>query len=372
MIQKERVLTEFLEMVRIACSTRGEREIADYLKHKLAAIGFAVREDEVGGIIGGNAGNVYGVLKGNIAGASRILLSAHMDCVEPCAGVEPIVENGIIRSAGDTILGGDDKSGVVGILEAVRVIREQKLPHGDILVLFTVAEEGGLLGAKNLDPAGLQADIGFVLDAGGAPGKIVTSAPGQDSIRIVVHGKTAHAGGAPEEGLNAIVMAGKALAQIEDGRIDGETTANVGIIHGGRATNIVPDRVELACEARSRNLDKLAAQTKKLCSTFERVISENGGKVEIAVTRVYEPYVHQLDTKIMKIASAAAVSVGLTPAFEATGGGSDANYYNTYGVPSLVLSTGMSKVHTNEEYITEKDLYDTAEWVAAIIQKAAE
>jgi len=371
MINEERVLNEFLEMIQIRCSTLQEREIADLLKGKLAALGMDVTEDNVGEKLGGTAGNVYGYLPGNVQGVPRVLLSAHMDCVEPCSCIKPVIENGIIKSSGDTILGSDDKAGIVPILEALRVVKEQNLPHGDVQVVFTVAEEGGVNGSKNMDPALLKADLGFILDSSGAPGKIITMAPGQNKIKVVVHGKTAHAGLAPEEGINAIVLAGKALAEIKEGRIDEETTANVGIIKGGQATNIVPDRVEITCEARSRNTAKMEAQTKLMCETFEKIVTANGGKVDITVSKAYDPYVHAEDALVLAVAKEAAESVDIAPKFEGTGGGSDANFFNNYGVPSAVLGVGMSKVHTNEEFIKEQDLYKMSEFMVAILSKIA-
>lgn len=373
MVNKERVLNEFFELVRITCRTKAEREVADTLKNKIAAYGWevSVSEDDVGQKIGGNCGNMFFYFKGNVSGAPRLLLSAHLDCVEPSAGVEPVLKDGIITSAGDTILGGDDKAGVVAIMEALRVIHEQNLPHGDIQVVFTVAEEGGVNGSKNMDPSWLKADFGFALDSSGAPGKIVTEAPGQNKIDVIMHGKTAHAGLAPEEGINAIVVAGKALAELQQGRIDEETTANVGLIKGGGATNIVPDKVEIFCEARSRNPEKLAEQTKRMVDTFERVAAANGAKAEVSVKKAYGPFVLVADSAAVQTAVKAAEAVGLTPTIESTGGGSDANFFNTYGVPTAVLAVGMSKVHTTDEYIKEADLYRTAEWMVAIIQAAA-
>lgn len=372
MVNKERMLAEFYELVSITCSTRAEREVADVVKAKLAAIGLKVEEDDVGVKIGGNCGNVLGLLKGSVASAPVLMLSAHLDSVEPCAGIKPQLKDGVITSDGDTILGSDDKSGVVGILEALRIIREDGIPHGDIRVVFTVAEEGGLNGSKNMDRSRLNADFGFVLDSGGAPGWIINAAPGQNSIKVIIRGKTAHAGVAPEEGINAIVVAGKALAQLKQGRIDDETTANVGIIKGGQATNIVPDYVEIACEARSRNLAKLEAQTKHMVETFEQVAAASGAQAEVTVKKAYDPYVLTEDMAVVALAKRAAASIGLTPVLEATGGGSDANFFNTYGVPSAVLGTGMSKVHTTDEFIKEADLYRTAELVVAIIKAAAE
>jgi len=367
MVDEQRMINEFCQLVRIKCSTGAEREVADVVKAKLSALGFEVFEDDVAGKINGNCGNVFGYLRGNAA-APVLMFSAHLDSVEPCGDIEPEVKGGRISSRGDTILGADDKAGVVGILEALRLLREKDLPHGDIQVIFTVAEEGGLNGSKFIDRSLLKADFGYVLDAGGSPGKIIDAAPGQNNITAIIRGKTAHAGFAPEEGINAIAVASKAITQLKQGRIDAETTANVGIIKGGQATNIVPDYVEVISEARSRSAAKLESQTKHMVDTFEQVAAAAGARSEVKVRRMYDAYVLTADMPVVALAKKAAQSIGLTPVLEPTGGGSDANFFNTYGMPSAVLAIGMSKVHTTEEYIEVADLVKTAEFVAAIIR----
>lgn len=372
MINKQRIREDFVAFVSITAHTRAEREAADLLKQRLAALQADIKEDRAGEKIGGNCGNVLAYIKGNRPNAPVLLLSAHLDCVAPCAGIKPQFKEGVITSAGDTVLGADDKAGVAAILEAVRVLREQNLPHGDLQLVFTVAEEGGLHGAKSLEQESLQADFGYVLDAGGPPGEVVTNTPGQDSIHVIVHGKTAHAGMAPEEGLNAIVLAGKALAQLRQGRIDEETTANVGLISGGIATNIVPDKVEIFCEARSRNPEKLARQTRHMAETFQRTVAAYGGRAEVEIKRVYDSFTLPAAAPVVQLAQKAAEDIGLPSRLTSTGGGSDANLFNTYGIPCAVLGIGMSKVHTVAEFIKEKDLYDTAGWVVAIIRRAAE
>ena len=371
MINKDRVLKEFFELVQITCSTKAERQVADVVGARLAALGGELSEDNVGEKIGGNCGNLFAYFKGTVAGAPSILFSAHLDSVEPCAGIEPKLENGIITSAGDTILGADCKAGVVGILEAIRVVKEQNIPHGDIQVVFTVAEEGGVNGSKLMDKSRLQADMGFVLDSSGAPGRVIVMAPGQNKLDITITGKTAHAGIAPEEGVNAIVVAGKAMAKLNHGRIDFETTANIGKISGGGATNIVTDKVTITAEARSRNAQKLSDQTRHMVETFEQVAAANGAKAEVKVTKSYDPFVLTEDMPVVKVCCAAAEAIGLKVVLEGTGGGSDANFFNVYGVPSAVLGVGMSKVHTTSEYIKEEDLYNTAELAVSIINQAA-
>lgn len=371
MIDKERVLQEFIELVAIPSSGRAERQIADALKRKLTEIGLAVEEDATGAKIGGNAGNLIARLPGTVAGAPCIMLSAHMDSVEPCSGIRPQRKDGVITSAGDTILGADCKSGIVPVLEALRVIQAEKMPHGEILVVFSVAEEGGLNGAKNIDPAKIRADFGYALDGSGVPGVITTMAPGQNHLQLIVHGKTAHAGLEPEAGVNAIVLAGKALAEMPQGRIDFETTCNVGLIKGGVATNIVPDRVEIAVEARSRNQDKLTSLTEEIVAAFSATVEKNGGQVECQVTKKYDPYVLAEDSLVIRSAVQAAKAAGLSPVLEGSGGGSDANFFNRYGVPNAVLGTGMSKVHTKEEFIREEHLFQTTEWVLQLIKQTA-
>lgn len=371
MINKQRMLSEFFSLLKIRCSSKAEREVGDLLKNKLEELGLTVFEDEVGSRIGGNCGNIIAYLPGTAQDVPGIMFSAHMDCVEPCGGVEPLLKDGIIQSAGNTILGADDKAGVAAILEGLRVITEKKLPHGAIQIIFTVSEEGGLDGSKYINPAHLRAELGYALDSGGAPGQIITKAPGQNSINVVIHGKTAHAGVAPEEGINAIVVAGKALAVLQQGRIDAETTANVGIITGGLATNIVPDRVELKCEARSRERAKLAEQTVHMEETFIRVAEQNGGRAAVQVCPAYDPFVLADDSPVVALAAKAAAGIGLKVVLQATGGGSDANFFNSYGLPTAVLGVGMSKVHTAEEFIRESDLYNAAELVVSIITEAA-
>ena len=371
MINRERLLAEFCELTRIDSPTKNERQIADILKNRLESLGMVVTEDQVGLTIGGNCGNVFAYLKGDLPKAPILLLSAHMDTVDPCLSIEPVLKDGRIVSAGSTILGADDKAGIAPILEALRTIQEQGISHGDIQVIFNVAEEGGLNGSKNLDKTQLKADLGFVLDAGGAPGIIILEAPGQDRINVTIKGKASHAGATPEEGISAIIVAAKAIARLQTGRIDEETTSNIGTIQGGLATNIVAERVEITCETRSRNTGKLERLTAEMCKTFKDCADEMGAVAEIDVVRLYDSFTIAKDSGIAVLAAQAARSANLATAFVATGGGSDANYYNRYGVPCVVLGIGMQKSHTTDEFIEEEDLYGSAKLVVEIIKAVA-
>jgi len=372
MINAERLLTEFLELVRISSPTRGEKEVAAILREKLEGLGFDVAEDGAGAAIGGNCGNLIANLPGSVPEAPVLLLSAHMDCVEPCRCVQPQVVDGMVRSSGDTVLGADDKAGLAAILEAVRSVRERGIAHGPIQVVFTIAEEGGLNGAKHIDRSRLRADFGYVLDSSGTPGEIIVKAPGQNRISTKIYGRAAHAGIAPEEGVNAIVLAARVISQIPDGRIDEETTANIGIMSGGLATNIVPEAAEIIGETRSCSLSKLEALTEQIVDAFVQGAAARGGRAEVAVSRLYDPYVLTADLPVVKLAKTAVQALGWQPELRATGGGSDANYYNAYGIPCAVLGIGMQKVHTTAEFIKVADLCRTAELVLEIIRQVAE
>ena len=373
MINKECIRKEFLELIQIRCSTHDEREIGDLLTKRLQELGGTVKEDQAGEKLGGNCGNLVADFPAT-AGMEKVptvMLTAHMDCVEPCAGIHPIIENGIIRSDGTTILGSDDKAGVTAILETLRQLREQGLPHGPLQVVFTISEENGVHGSQNLDSSLLHADMGFTLDTHGHPGVMSYKAPGKNQIHIHIAGKAAHAGVEPANGINAIVAAGTLLADAPQGRIDVETTCNVGRIAGGSATNVVADSCDVYYESRSRDKKKLEEITQRIVDHFKRGEKTTGCHITAEVSPDYGPYEIPQDAPAIEVASRAAKKLGFPLELEESGGGSDANHFNTYGVPTVVLGVGMTNCHTKEEYIEEKDLYDSAEWALAIVLEAA-
>lgn len=368
-INQQRLVDEFLELVKIDSATKGERQMADTLLAKLQALGLTVTEDEAGTKIGGTAGNVLAVLEGSKE-APVLLFCAHMDRVEPGFGIKPQIKDGVIYSDGTTILAADDVAGIVAILEAVRIIQEQQIPHGRLEFLFTVAEEGGLYGAKSLDPEKLQAQAGFFLDSGGPVGTIVVEAPAQDGLQVTIYGKASHAGGSPEKGISAIVAAARAISKMKLGRIDSETTANIGVIHGGVATNIIPDRVELKGEARSRNPEKLKAQTNHMVDVFNSACQELGAKAEIKIHHSYTSFSLTPKDEVVQLAVRAARAAGFEPRLESTGGGSDANIINGYGIPSAVLGMGYNDVHTTSESIPIEQLVAATQYILSIIKES--
>lgn len=373
LVNKERMLAEFKEIVAVPCHTLQERPVFEMLRAKLEALGFTVEEDDAGEKLGGNCGNLWAFLPGNKEGAVSVMLSAHMDGVEPCGGTTVVQKDGVLYSDGTTILGGDDKSGVVAILEGVRMLVEENAEHGDIQIFFTIAEEGGVNGSRCMDRSKIKAEVAYALDGEGAPGEIVIGAPGQYRYKISVHGKKAHGGVEPEKGINAIMIAAKALAEVKRyGRIDEETTCNIGIIGGGVATNVVPNLVVIEGDVRSRNNDKLEAIREEVVSTICNAVEKYGAKVTAEVEHKYSGFLIDTESTVVKLAKSACAMYGFAPDITQTGGGSDANFINAYGVPCVILGTGMQNVHTVEEFLKEEDLYNSALMVYGILQAAVE
>lgn len=372
MINQERLVNEFLELVRIDSPSKKEGTVAAVLIRKLKELGMEVIIDEESAKLAGcETGNLYGYLKGDKKGIPALLFSAHMDTVMPGEQINPSIKDGVISSDGTTILGSDDKSGITAILEAIRHIQEDGYPHGAIEVLFTIGEEIGLLGSKNLNYKLLKAKTGFVLDSGGQPGTIINQGPAQDQITAIIHGRAAHAGFNPEEGISAIQAAAKAIDRMKLLRIDEETTANIGVISGGTATNIVSDYVEIKGEARSLSAEKLNKQSSHMADCLKDACIETGARLELSITRAYTAFHVPEDDDVIELAKSAAKEAQLQVVIESTGGGSDVNIFNTRGIKTINLGTGMSKVHTKEEYIKTDDLVDMTKFVAAIILTAA-
>lgn len=369
MVKNNRIIEEFLELVRVDSVSGKERRIADLLKAKLFQLGLEVTEDKAGTAVGSDTGNIIGKMQGSGNGPV-LLLCSHMDTVEPGIGVKPVTDDGVIRSSGDTVLGADDKAGIAAILEVLRMIREYGIDHGGIEVVFTIWEEGGLFGAKNLDFALVNAKIGFVLDSDGPPGTIINRAPSQDKIGVTIKGKAAHAGINPEDGINAIEVASHAIAHMKLGRIDRETTSNIGIISGGKAVNIVPDSVVLEGEARSLDAAKRKAQTEHMCRAVREAADKFKAHADIITETLYMDFNLGDKSPPVQIAYRSAVNLGLVPRLEKTGGGSDANIFNSMGIATAVLGIGMQKVHTTEEYITVSNLVENARYLFEIVKVA--
>ncbi|MCT4619420.1 MAG: M20/M25/M40 family metallo-hydrolase [Marinisporobacter sp.] len=367
MINQERIVNEFLKYVQIDSPTKKEGKFASFIVEELKNIGLEVYVDDAGDQVGSDTGNVIAKLQGS-KDVEPILFSCHMDTVSPGEGIKPIIKDGVIYSDGTTILGGDDKAGIVAVVEALKVIKENNIEHGPIEVVFSIYEEGGLFGAKNLDYTKVQSKRAFVLDSGGEPGQIIIKGPAQDKINAKIIGKPAHAGVCPEEGVSAIQVAAKAISSMNLLRIDKETTANIGVIQGGKVTNIVCPEVEIKAEARSLDNDKLDKQTTHMVDCFKEAAKEFGVEVEIDTKRMYSAFVIDEKDEIVNVVKNACENIGLKPFTQASGGGSDTNILNGKGIKTINLGIGEKKAHTLEEHLKIEDLVNSAKLVVEIIK----
>ena len=371
MIDRARLQRLFLELVSIDSLSRREGRIAARLGDELRALGAEVVFDDAGAAVGGETGNLIAHVAGSVP-APALLLCAHMDTVSPGEGVRSVVEDDVIRSDGTTVLGGDDKAGIAIVCECVRTCRDRGLPHPPLDVVFTICEEIGLVGARHLDIDRVRARRGLVFDSD-AVGVVFTRLPGANHLDVVVRGRAAHAGMAPERGVNAIRVVSEAIAAMRLGRLDAVTTANIGIIQGGRATNIVPDEVLVRGEARSHDPDRLAAQTDHMRACFEEAAARHpGARVEVRVEAAYQPMAVADDSPIMRLVTAAAARTGRNIASAAWGGGCDANILNRRGFEVVNFGTGMQDIHTTSEWLRVSDMVAAAEVTLAVIQLAAD
>ena len=376
MIDKARLKERVLELVRIDSLSRKERAIALRLKEILEALGGAVFMDDAGSAVGGEVGNLVAHFDGNVEGSEAMLLSAHMDTVAPGEGVTPVVEGDVIRSDGTTVLGGDDKSGLAIILEVLQAVREERLPHGHIDVVFTICEEVGLLGAKHLDLGLVRAKTGLVLDSDSI-GFLITKAPAVNHLEFEVHGLEAHAGICPERGISAIQVAARGIAAMRLGRIDEDTTANLGLVSGGTAVNIVPNRVMLTGEVRSHDEEKLERQTQAMVACLQDAAAgatlELDGRlhetrVESRIRREYDRMDVSHDTAIVQRVHEAARNLGFAVDTVAKGGGCDANVLNKRGLQVANLASGMRDIHTVHEWLDVNDLVTAARIIHEVVR----
>ncbi|MGM9924947.1 MAG: tripeptidase T [Bacillus sp. (in: firmicutes)] len=372
MINKQRLLDEFLELVQIDSESKYETEISKVLKEKFTSLGVNVVEDDAAAKTGFGAGNLICTLPATKEGVDTIYFTSHMDTVVPGKGVKPSIVDGYVVTDGTTILGADDKTGLAAMFEAIRVLKEQNIAHGAIQFIITVGEESGLVGAKALDPSLITAKYGYALDSDGKVGEIVVAAPTQAKIEVTIKGKTAHAGVAPEKGVSAITIAAKSIAKMPLGRIDEETTANIGRFEGGKQTNIVCDHVEVLAEARSLIAEKMEAQVAKMKEAFETTAKEMGGEAIVNVTVMYPGFKFGHGDHVVEVAKKAAEKIGRPSSLQQSGGGSDANVIAGFGIPTVNLAVGYEEIHTTNEKMPIEELEKIAEMVVSIVQVVAE
>jgi tripeptide aminopeptidase len=376
MINQERIKNLLLELVQIDSISRKERDVAERIKKLCEEMGATVEIDDAGEKVGGNSGNVIARFPGTIPGAETIMMSAHMDTVVPGEGVKPIVEGDIIRTDGTTVLGGDDKSGCAVIIETIRCLQEQNISYAPIEAVFSICEEVGLLGAKHVDVSRLKAKYGLVFDSDD-PGFLFTKGPSANHMEFKIFGLESHAGVAPEEGISAIKIAAEAISAMKLGRIDEETTANIGVIEGGKATNIITNLVTLRGEARSLDDAKLEAQTAHMIKCLEDAAAKyevtvagvtTKGRVESEVSREYYAMDVPESSRVVQLVYQAAARLGQKVEACSSGGGCDANIFNRRGIECANFGTGMQAIHTVKEWLDVKELYKSAEMTLEILK----
>jgi len=367
------VLTLFMELAAIPSPPGEERAVADRVSAYLEELGLEVEEDDAGGRIGSTSGNLLARLPATTSnGGEPIFLCAHLDTVPPIGPLEPVVEDGVVRNSGGTILGADNKAAVAAMLHAVSRIVEESRPHAGIELLFTPKEEVGLQGAKALDASRLGAAIGFVYDQGAPVGDVILGAPYASNVEVVLHGRAAHAGMAPEEGRSAIAAASRAIADLRLGRLDEETTANVGLIDGGTAKNIVPDRCSFSIDVRSHTEEKLSDLVREMLESITFAAAFEQCEAETTVVESYRGYRFARGDRPVELACAALERVGVQPRLGLTGGGADANVFNERGKACVNLANGMMEIHTPDEHIAVADLGRMVEVTLALVEIARE
>jgi tripeptide aminopeptidase len=365
------VVDVFMSLAAVPSPPGEERTVADLCAGYLAQLGLEAEEDDAGAELGGSAGNLYARLAATEGeGGTPLFFCAHMDTVEPEAPIEPLLVNGTIRNAQEGILGADNKATVAAFLDTLREVRERGLPHAGIELVLTVQEEVGLRGAKAFDATRLHARDGFVYDHASPLGEVVLAAPTQHTIDAVFHGRPAHSGIAPELGRSAVVAAARAIAEMRLGRIDDETTANVGRISGGIARNIVPAECTLTAEARSLDPRKARQQAQAMLDAMVHAANLEECSVETAVRLEYEAYrLRRSDTPVA-LAFEALAACGYEPRAIESGGGADAHVFNARGLCCLNLPNGMASIHTAEEEIAVADLQGMVRVTLALVEAA--
>lgn len=360
MINKDRLIHEFMHLVSFDAESGHEKEICLYLQNKLTKLGLETKVDETG--------NLYGILPGNTAGREPILLSAHMDTVKPGIGKKAILhDNGTITSDQSTVLGADDAVGLAEILEVLTVIKESSLPHGDIEILFPVAEEIFSKGCQTFDFSMIKSRMAYTLDMSGPVGGVAIAAPSIISFSVRVHGKSSHAGFAPQDGIHAISIAAEALSQMRMGYVEDDTSVNVGTICGGTGKNIVPEQTELTGEIRSMDHEKALQYVQKIRELFENSAKKAGGSISFTCEEHIRSYRIPKDAPVVKAYREACKKAGATPDPRETFGGSDNNRFVEHGISGVVISCAMNRVHTVYEYTHTDEMKKAAKILLYLI-----
>ena len=360
MANRDRLVQTLMDLIRIDSPTGEEDAIDEEVSNRLQDLGLKVHHDSFN--------NVIGKLPGE---GDPVLLSAHLDTVDPSRGIKPVLDGDTLRSDGATILGGDCKAGISIVLEALTSVVESGDRHRAVEVAFTRAEEGGLVGVHHLDFGRLSAKQGVVFDGEGSVSRVTVAAPSQNVVTAHIQGRSAHAGVEPEKGISAIIIAAEILTRLPLGRIDAETTANVGRIEGGLKRNIIPEQAFLDGEIRSRDNQKLEHYSQE----FRRVFDEAAGRypeanLSLEIRNTYQAYDVDSSHPTVAMIGRALAGIGLELSLEASGGGSDANVFFENGIVALPVGIGVRSFHTTRETADIPEIMQGARICEGIIRGA--
>ena len=367
-----RVVDLFLELCAIPSPPGQERAVADRIIRELDAIGLEWDEDGCGPAIGSTAGNVLCRVPGNVGGGVPIFLCAHLDTVPLDGDLEPVLDDGIVRNAGGTILGADDKSALAVMVEAARRIVEEGRPHAGVELLFTPMEEIGLVGANAFDVTRLEARVGYVYDQAAPIGDVVVGSPTAQELELTFVGRAAHAGMYPEEGRSAVLAAARAIVDMPLGRIDEVTSANVGLVRGGTARNVVPERCTLEAEVRSHDDARVSEVVQQIVDAAAFAASVSECSLETRVEPKYRGYRFRDDDLAVRLAVEALAQAGYTARLGLSGGAADANVFNSRGLRCVNLANGMTDIHTPDERIAIEDIERMVDVTLALVDAARE
>lgn len=365
-----RVVDLFLELCAIPSPPGQERAVADRITRELDAIGLEWDEDECGPVIGSTAGNVLCRLPGKVDGGVPIFLCAHFDTVPLDGGLEPVLEDGVVRNAGGTILGADDKSALAVMVEAARRIVDEGRPHAGVELLFTPMEEIGLVGADAFDATRFEARVGYVYDQAAPIGDVVVGSPTAQELELTFVGRAAHAGMYPEEGRSAILAAARAIADMPLGRIDELTSANVGLVRGGTARNVVAERCSLEAEVRSHDDARVTEVVQQIVDAAAFAASVSECTLETRIEPKYRGYRFRDDDLPVRLAVDALGRAGFAARLGLSGGAADANVFNARGLQCVNLANGMTDIHTPDERIAIDDLERMVDVTLALVDAA--
>jgi tripeptide aminopeptidase len=364
MINKSRVIQTFIDLAKIPSPSWKEEPVISYIEKYAKSLGYESERKPCK-----DSFNLIVRIPGDPS-RKPVMFAAHTDTVTPCDRVSPIETATKISSDGTSILGGDDKSAVAAFLEVMKVIKENKLVTAPIEFVFTCAEEVGLEGMKGMDFTQIKSKRAFVLDCSGSVGGIINRAPSQIIMHVDITGRAAHAGIEPEKGISAITVSSEIVMKLPKGRLDKETTLNVGMISGGRATNIIAEKTSLDLEMRSLDHAKMLKLEKKVISIIKDTAKKHKAAVRIRSSIEYKGFSVPSSDPISKIVADACKSCGLKPSFMSSGGGSDTNVLNAKGIRALNLAVGMSNVHSTREFILKKDIINACRLILAIAELA--